>query len=142
MKKIISLSITLMMFVSNAICITHIPESILKKFNQKFPNATEVKWRKENSKEYEANFFLNGIKYSTNYNINGDWLETESEIFFKDLPEVIRDAFYKKFGKETIIKSVEKIEKNDSSVNYEIEYKSSIKKREIIFDSKGKIIFS
>jgi uncharacterized protein YajQ (UPF0234 family) len=122
------------------ICKAQAPEKVLIAFNQKFANVTNIKWSKENSTEYEANFEQNGKNCSANFATDGSWLETETEVDLNQVPEIVKKAFYKKFSKDKKIKAVDKIEKKDGTFNYEIEYKSGLITKEIVFDTEGNVI--
>ena len=106
-------------------------------FNLKFPNATKVKWEKENATEYEANFLLDGIKHSANYSINGKWLETESIVTFSELPEMVQNSFNLQH-KGAKLKLASKIENYKDQNYYEIEVKKGLKTVEYFFTADGK----
>ncbi|HQH42100.1 MAG TPA: hypothetical protein PK825_10175, partial [Bacteroidales bacterium] len=45
----------------------NVPEAVKTAFAKQFPNATKVKWSKENDKEWEAEFKTDGKAYSANF---------------------------------------------------------------------------
>ncbi len=114
----------------------NVPDAVAKIFAEKFPGAVEVKWEKE-KKEFEASFMLNGIKISANFSTGGKWLETETAISEKELPEVVIKAFKGKFPNNEITAAA-KIESAEG-ISYEIEYKSGKKTKEVEFDVHGNI---
>ncbi len=120
-------------------CGQEIPDKVKSALLQKFPTASDVKWGKESSTEFEAEFTQDAKKLSVNFSEEGIWLETETEIAIGDIPEVVKSAFYAKFGKDQKVKSAFKIEKSDAFESYEIEYKSGLLSKEIVFDSKGNV---
>lgn len=69
-----------------------VPEKIQKIFSQKFPNAKNVKWDKENANEWEAEFKIDGKDYSANFNSDGTWKETEYKIRKSDIPAVVKST--------------------------------------------------
>ena len=69
-----------------------VPKAIADAFAKKFPAATNIKWAKENAKEYEAGFKLNGKSISANFLTDGSWVETESEINAAELPALVTSA--------------------------------------------------
>jgi len=105
----------------------------------KAPNAAHVKWGKENAKEYEANFKLNGINMSANYDLNGNWRETETEIAVKDLPEAVSKSIKAKYP-DAIVSGTDKIEKTDGKIIYEADIKVNGKKKEIELFEDGKFV--
>jgi Putative beta-lactamase-inhibitor-like, PepSY-like len=105
-------------------------------FQQKFPTATKVKWEKENATEYEANFNMNGLKYSANYSTKGEWLETESPIVFEKLPPKVTEAF-QAHHKNQKVKSASLIETSSGTSKYELEYRKGLKMVELFYDENG-----
>lgn len=73
------------------------PTSVLNSFKLKFPNATNVKWGKENAQEWEADFNFNGGKLSANFTSDGKWIETEKEIKSSDFPTEVNNAIQTKY---------------------------------------------
>ena len=112
------------------------PEAVRKSFEQKFPNATNVKWVKENKHEYEANFEWNGVKHSANFLDSGEWLETESPIDFNDLPEMVQTSFNSNH-KDAERKAVAKIETSKNMTKFEVEIKKGVKTVEYFYDQNG-----
>lgn len=112
------------------------PMAVTTAFNQKFPNATNVKWDKENDHEYEAGFDWKGVKHSVNFSDTGEWLETESLITFSQLPEKVQTSFNASH-KGATIKAVAKIETSKKTTKYEVEIKQGIKGVEFFYDANG-----
>jgi len=69
-----------------------VPEAVKSAFSQKFPDVTNVKWDKENDNEWEAEFKINGMDYSANFENSGAWTETEYKINLKDIPEAVKTS--------------------------------------------------
>ena len=61
------------------------PTQVQDAFAAKYPNATNVKWEKEKD-EWEAEYFMDGKEYSSNYNETGTWLETENDLQLNEVP--------------------------------------------------------
>lgn len=115
------------------------PDTVQKSFDIKFPKVGDLKWEKENPKVWEASFTVDGAKQSANFNIKGDWLETEREINKAHLPEKVTETINKKFAKWDIL-HVFKIDLNTNKVKYEVEMQSGKKKKEVTFSYDGAII--
>ena len=113
------------------------PVAVSKAFETKFAKATDVKWGKENKNEYEADFKLDGKKYSANFLTDGTWKETEAQIAASELPQAVTAA-YKSKHSLAAIKMVAKIESASGKTKYEIEYKYGTKTKEVLFDENGK----
>ena len=115
-----------------------VPKAVLEGFAKKFPTATEVKWGKENAKEYEANFKINSTAMSANFLTDGSWTETEATIAITALPTAVVNAVKAKYPAHTII-GADKIEKANGQITYEAEIKKGTKKLEVILNADGSI---
>jgi hypothetical protein len=69
-----------------------VPVAVKSAFSQKFPDASHVKWNKENDNEWEAEFNMDGMEYSSNFTNSGTWTETEYKIKLKDIPEAVKTS--------------------------------------------------
>jgi uncharacterized membrane protein YkoI len=114
-------------------------KAITTAFQQKFPSATKIKWQKENATEYEANFEMNGLKYSANYSTKGEWLETESPVAFDKLPTKVTEAF-QAHHKNQKVKSASLIETSSGALKYELEYRKGLKMVELFYDENGNVL--
>ena len=110
----------------------NIPLIVQNAFVKQYPAIKNVKWSKENA-NYEASFDLNGIDNSALFTINGQILETETEI--KELPKDILAVVKATYPNQKVLE-IAKITNSKSVVSYEIE----IKGKDLIFDSKGKFL--
>ncbi|MFN8257596.1 MAG: PepSY-like domain-containing protein [Bacteroidales bacterium] len=115
-----------------------VPENVKTAFTSKFPKATKVKWSKENDKEWEAEFKLYGKEYSANFDLDGNWMETEYEINSSEIPSAVKSTLDKDFAGYKIAES----EISESSVGkvYEFELKKNGKKAEVSVDVNGKVL--
>lgn len=135
MEKYIIVLITLLS-TNLAAFATGVPKAVTDAFAKKFPAAVEVKWVKENKKEHEANFKLNGKGASANFFVDGSWTETELEINVAELPVAVFDAVKTTYAGAVFLETF-RIEKADGSGSYEVEIKIGSKKREIILHADG-----
>jgi hypothetical protein len=128
MKKLLLLPLTM---ISLGICAQmKAPTAVANAFSKKFADAKQVKWGKENAKEYEADFSLNGTKMSANFDLQGNWKETETEITVSNLPEAVVKSIKAKHPSATI-EGASKIEKADGKIIYEADIKLNGKKKEL-----------
>lgn len=135
MKKYLLLLIAFISVSLSALAVD-VPRAVMEAFTKKFPAATEVKWGKENSKEYEAEFKLNGNQVSANFLPDGSWVETESAIHISDLPGAVAAAVKSKYPNAVMVRAF-KIEKATGAVAYETEFKTGNKKKELILNADG-----
>ncbi len=115
------------------------PNAVTTAFTKQFPHATHIKWGKENSQEYEANFKLNGTTMSANYDLNGNWKETETEIAVKDLPEAVTRSIQTKYP-TSIISGADKIEQPNGKIIFEADIKLKGRKKEIELFPDGRSV--
>lgn len=113
------------------------PKSVKESFAKKFPNATNVKWEKENAREFEAEFSLDGSATSANFSAKGDWLETDSETSFEKLPAPVQAAFKAKH-KGAKVTLVAQIKSATNETKFEIEFSTGKAKREAMYSADGK----
>ena len=117
----------------------NVPENVTKEFTKKYPVAKSVKWENEEANEWKAKFNNNGKEISASFDNKGVWLETESEISFKDLPESVVKTLKDKFDgfktekisafENTKMKGFEMILNNKEEILLEV-----------VFNSSGKVI--
>jgi hypothetical protein len=136
MNKIILTALVLLCAAVSSFAQSKTPQAVLEAFNKKFPNATKVKWEKENAKEFEASFNLKGVDYSANYSDTGEWMETESTIDFNDLPNSVKATFNASHP-NTKVKEVAKIETSKGQTQFEVEIKQGMKTVEFLYNSDG-----
>ncbi len=136
MKRIISLAIAFICVYATGFAQSKIPADVISVFNEKFPEASNVKWDKENAHEYEASFVWKGEKHSANFYDKGEWLETESPTTFDQLPEKVQAA-YNASHKGAKIKAIAKIETSKGSIKYEVEIKHGFRTVELFYDVNG-----
>jgi hypothetical protein len=116
-----------------------VPAAVKSAFDAKYPKAEKVNWGVEKQGEYEAEFVLNGIESSANFDSKGQLMEFETEIKESELPQTIKTTLAKDFAgyklgdiaKSTNAKGVE---------NYEMEASKGKDKFEISFDANGKLL--
>ena len=112
------------------------PAAVKKTFVQKFPTATNVHWGKENDKEWEAEFKQNGVKLSANFTNAGEWVETEKEITYSELPKPVTEAIKKQFPNWKITE-MDKTETAKFGTIYEADLKSGKQKKAVAFKDDG-----
>ena len=112
------------------------PDAVKKAFSIKYPNTTKVKWGKENDKEWEGEFTLNGIEYSANFMEDGTWVETEQKITTDQFPKAVADAIKKAYPNWKI-KEADKTETAKNGLIYEADLKLGSKKKGVAFKEDG-----
>lgn len=113
-----------------------VPAAVKTAFSTKYPAATNVKWGKENSKEYEAEFKLNKNAVSANFGLDGTWVETESVIPASELPTAVKTVVNAKYPGASITLA-EKTEQPGNKILYEVAFKVNGKKKSIELKPDG-----
>ena len=116
-----------------------LPSAVKNAFITKFPGATDIKWGKENEKEYEAEFKLNNTNVSANFKSDGSWTETETTIPSSELPAAVTNAVNKKYP-GAVYGITEKIEKPGTKILYEVNITANGKKKEMELNPDGIIV--
>lgn len=116
-----------------------VPEEVKQAFVKKFPAAQKVEWSLENTTEYEAEFKINKVTRSANFDQNGAWLITETEIGSSQLPVAIQAVLKKEFI-DYKVEDAEKAEPSSGEVFYEVSVEKRESNLEIRFAPDGKII--
>ncbi len=115
-----------------------VPEKVKTAFSEKFPDATKVKWDKENETEWEAEFKMNSKEYSANFNADGTWVETEYELKLKDLPLAVTSKLKSDFA-DYKVDEAEVTETVEGTV-YEIQLKKGKEEMEVAIDASGTLV--
>jgi len=115
-----------------------VPQAVKTAFNQKFNNATKVKWENEDENEWEAEFKMNGKEYSANFDSKGKWLETEYEIKKSELPEAVQQTVKNEFGKYEMEEA--EVSENADGTFYEVKFEMDEKDMEVVFNAEGTVV--
>jgi hypothetical protein len=141
MKKMILVVVSLLCALATGYAQSKTPVAVMVAFNQKFPDAKKVRWEKELSAKYEADFKWNSQAYSASFDVNGEWLQTETHLSFNQLPEKVQ-AVFKSANKGAKVREVTKIETSDGTIKYEVEVMNGFKGKDIIYSEDGTVLKS
>ena len=138
--KVLHVSIIGVCFASLMACAQNdnTPKQVLNSFSKKFPTAKSVKWDKENETEWEAEFKLDGTKYSANFDTNGNWKETEHKLKLSEVPEQIKMALTSAFPNSKI--EAAELSETSTGTVYEFDIEKGDTDMEIVIDTKGNIL--
>jgi hypothetical protein len=114
------------------------PDIVKKEFANKYSAAQSVKWSSEEADEWEAEFSMNGKKMSACFDNDGKWIESETAITEKELPEAIITALNRDFN--GFKKGPAEIYESLTIKGFEMSLKNGEKSVEVIFDSKGTVL--
>lgn len=114
-----------------------VPAAVKAALTKRFPTAKQVAWEKEDAQAYEAKFTIGDNKQSANFDTNGNWLSTETNLKKTDLPAAIQSSIAKNFAGYDI-DDPEKVESSEG-VLYEVKLKKEGKKLEVVFLPDGTV---
>lgn len=145
MKKNILFYISCLLLVTGSVWAQDIapkdvPEAITASFSAKYPDATEVKWKKNKSGKFEADFRQSGKKAEAKFMADGTWDSADKRIDAKDLPETVSSYLQKNYASHKI-DQIEWKEDRDASKNvYEVKLKKDKSEIELVFNADGKFL--
>ena len=116
-----------------------VPAAVASAFKAKFPNAAKVSWEMENANEYEAEFKMNGEEMSANYDKEGKWMETETEIKVSALPVAVQSALKKDFA-DYKVEEASKIESAKNGKCFEAEIEKGKESYDALYTPEGKML--
>lgn len=134
-QSIIAVGVLSITFTS---CAQDVPKEVSESFANKYQKAKAIKWENEDNNLWEVEFKIANIEYDASFSINGEWLETETEIKVKELPENIKQKIASDFS-DFEIEEAEKIE-TPKYKGFEVEIEKEETKIILVFDENGTIL--
>lgn len=92
-------------------------EKIVNVLYEKYPNAQRVDWELQHD-HYVADFYDNNIEKEAWFNTKGEWVMTESDILFENLPKAIQTAFGESEYKDWRVDDVDMLERVEMETMY------------------------
>ena len=116
------------------------PKMPVKAFIDRYPNGEILEWSIDKNGYCEAKFLLDGVKYRADFSEEGVWRETERNVKWKDLPQVVIETIEGITSKKKIVE-LEEVDSQKYGKFYDVEYKKKNgKKQDVMIDYKGKIL--
>lgn len=112
------------------------PKEVKEAFQTKYPGENDPDWEIDSNGNYESHFKIDGIKYRADFSPTGNWIETETNIKKKDLPEPIIRALKENYGSE-FITEIEKVDSAAKGLFYDVEFKRKGKNKDVEFRASG-----
>ncbi len=139
MKLFCSCSLILFVVIGNA-QLRKIPGDVTDAFASRYPHATHVEW-KDKLQYFEASFQLSDANLTADFSTDGTWQKSEREVEFDDLPDEVKDGFEKSRYSDWQNNNSYEIQESGKPLQYRINVqKSSIQKKNLIFDADGKLL--
>lgn len=114
-------------------------KKIQEVFITKYPNAERIEWEKKYD-HYVADFYLEGIKREAWINAQGEWVMTESDIRFNDLPAEVQTAFETSEYKTWKIDDVDMLERVEMEPMYVIEVEQGKQEIDLYYTADGTLV--
>ncbi len=132
------LSAMLMAISFTAFSQTNVPAAVKTAFGKKFPTAKKADWSIEGKAQWEAEFELNEKDMSANFDVQGNWKETETDLEKDEVPSTVMNVLNAQYPGYKV-KDAAFTETPKFSA-YEIVIKRGESKKEITIDKTGKIL--
>lgn len=116
-----------------------VPEAVESAFKAKYPGENDPDWRIDKNGNFESHFKKKGEHYRADFSPAGNWIETESSISKKDLPDAIKDKLKKDYDDYKIVE-LEKVDSAAKGAFYDVELKKDGKKMDVEFRADGSIL--
>ena len=115
-----------------------VPANVKSAFTQKFSNATNVKWGRENDQEREAEFKMDSKSYAADFDNAGIWVETEYEINENEIPAIVKSTLDKESTGAKI--NLSEVAETADGISYEFIVGRGEDQTELVIDNSGKLI--
>jgi Putative beta-lactamase-inhibitor-like, PepSY-like len=144
MKKLLTVSFFFALIMSSTASsfaqFRSIPAEVTEALKSKYPDAVNVSW-KDKVTVFAAGFEMGNEKYEARFTDKGEWKSTEKQINENDLPEDVKDGWEKSKYADWDLKVIYTIELPDNVMQYRLQVaKSDIQKKNLLFDSDGKLL--
>ncbi len=140
MKKIFLFFLFFTVVIFSNAQIRKIPAEVTDAFAARYPHATHVEW-KDKLQYFEATFELNNSAISADFSSKGEWQGSECKVNFDQLPNEVKDGFQKSKYADWQKNAVYELQELGKPLKYRINaYKSGILKKNLYFDSNGKLL--
>ncbi|MEN8846891.1 MAG: DUF4956 domain-containing protein [Akkermansiaceae bacterium] len=113
--------------------------NVEKTFKEKYPDIEAPRWKAESNGLWEAHFEINGIKYRADFTTEGNWVETEHNLTFSQLPPEVRSAINLKFDPNDI-RDIEGVDSPTHGIFYDVEFQQGSEDVDVMFDANGKVL--
>ena len=123
---------------------THdVPSNVENAFEQKVSNAKDVEWDYDSvEKMWEVEYEIDKADFEAEFDENGNWLETEKEINYSELPTAVMESLKSNYPHCEIeeVDYVETPEGKFYEVEIELEKDGKELEYDLLFTPLGKIV--
>lgn len=116
------------------------PKEVVAAFNAKYPKAESIKWEQNPTGNYECDFMNYGIKTSAVFESSGQWLLTEADFAFEQMPVEVQYGFKQSLYSGWKIDDAEYLERVGFEPYYLIEVEQGAIEITLYFTPKGALV--
>ena len=114
-------------------------ETILQAFNNKYPGINRVSW--ETKSEYKVAEFKNGANETEAwFDLQGNWVMTETDLPFNQLPQPVRTSFSNSEYADWKVEDVDKLERIQMATLYIIEVEKGETEADLHYSEDGLLV--
>ena len=118
---------------------TSVDISVREAFSARYPDANLSEWERSNA-YYVAEFRIGQIEKEAWYKSNADWVLTETDLTFSQLPETVSSAFNASEYANWLIDDVHMLERPTTETLYVVEAEQGNIEYKLYFSEQGEFI--
>lgn len=111
-------------------------DTVVKSFNLKYAEATRVEWEKKGNYKV-ADFYLDNREMEAWFENNGNWIMTETDIIYDELPQKVQDSLKASIYGAWRIEDIDKIERPDTEIIYIIDVEKDPQEYDLYYSGEG-----
>jgi hypothetical protein len=116
-----------------------VPPAVMEEFDSRFADAENVVWLRQGDQLYGARFKVGEHDAEAIYTPNGEWVQTEQEIPYLEMPDDAR-SYCRSNYPDYQAKAVKKVSTRKYGILYEIKVLGAAKQIGMTFDMHGKLV--
>ncbi len=116
-----------------------VPPQVLEEFEYRFADAENVVWLQQGDQYYGARFQLKGNAAESVYTPDGQWIQTELDIAYQEMPDSAR-SYCRSHYPDYQARDVKKVSTRKQGILYEIKVLGGVKQIGMTFDMHGRLI--
>ena len=93
------------------------PTAVENAFHEKYPGATMVEWEKQMG-SYHAEFFFNEHEMEAQFDKDGSWLCSKTEIILSEVPDIVFEAAKNYNDGKWNIDDIDYFQRSSGEMNY------------------------
>lgn len=116
------------------------PEDVVvNAFKSKYPNAKRIEWETKSGYKV-ADFHLDSKEVEAWFDTKGEWIMTETDIPYSELPQAVQNSFKASTYGNWRIDDVDKLERSNTETIYVIEVEQGNKETDLYYSEDGTLI--